>query len=70
MVPGTAGLDVVGRHFWSTITTINIQATLRVFNRNASIKGKKGGEGMVERGLGFCFLPTAEGARGRAGLSI
>lgn len=39
-------------------------------NRNASIKGKKGGEGMVERDLRVCFLPPGEGERGRAGLSI
>lgn len=50
--------------------TINIQAIFRVFNGNASIKGKKGGEGKVERDLGVCFLPAEEGERGRAGLSI
>lgn len=57
-----AGQDVEGRNFWSTITTMNIQAMFRFLSGNASIKGK---QRMVQRS-GVCFLPAAGEGTGRA----
>lgn len=48
------------RHFWSTVTTINIYASGPGLSMEMhQLRGEKRGEGMVERGLWFCLLPTA-----------